>query len=100
GQQWHYYEAAGGLNLPPAWDKSTGSGVVVAVIDTGYRPHADLAPNIVAGYDMIIDTAVSNDGNGRDADASDPGDWVAAGECGFGTAAQNSSWHGTHTAGT
>src|SRR5205085_1920235 len=27
GQQWHYFEATGGLNLPPAWDKSTGSGV-------------------------------------------------------------------------
>ena len=49
---------------------------------------------------MIIDTAVSNDGNGRDADASDPGDWVAAGECGFGSPASNSSWHGTHVAGT
>jgi len=100
GSQWHYFEATGGLNAPTAWDQSTGSGVVVAVIDTGYRPHADLAANIVGGYDMIIDTAVSNDGNGRDSDASDPGDWVAANECGTGTAASNSSWHGTHTAGT
>ncbi len=98
--QWHYYEATGGLNAPAAWDASTGSGVVVAVIDTGYRPHADLAANLVGGYDMIIDTAVSNDGNGRDSDASDPGDWITAGECGNGNAAQNSSWHGTHVSGT
>lgn len=97
--QWHYFEATGGLNAPPAWDQSSGSGVVVAVIDTGYRPHADLAANIVGGYDMIIDTAVSNDGNGRDSSALDPGDWVATNECGT-NAAQNSSWHGTHVAGT
>ena len=100
GQQWHYYEATGGLNLPPAWDKSTGSGVTVAVIDTGYRPHADLAANIVAGYDFIGDIAVSNDSDGRDSNPQDPGDAVAAGECGTGSSAQSSSWHGTHVAGT
>ncbi|MGM9488585.1 S8 family peptidase [Ideonella sp. YS5] len=98
--QWHYYEATGGLNTPPAWDKSTGTGVVVSVIDTGYRPHADLAANIVGGYDFIGDTFVANDGNGRDSSALDPGDWVAANECGGTHAAQNSSWHGTHVAGT
>jgi serine protease len=98
--QWHYYESTGGLNLPGAWDTSTGSGVVVAVLDTGYRPHADLAANIVGGYDMIKDTAVSNDGDARDSDAKDPGDWTTAGECYTGSAASDSSWHGTHVAGT
>jgi serine protease len=98
--QWDLYDATGGIRAPAAWDVATGSGVVVAVIDTGIRPHADLAGQIVAGYDMIIDTAVSNDGNARDSDPSDPGDWVAAGECGAGQAAENSSWHGTHVAGT
>jgi serine protease len=102
GEQWHYFEAAGGINAPPAWDKSTGSGVVVAVIDTGYRPHVDLVANILPGYDFIGDTFVSNDGNGRDSDASDPGDWINAGECGPGDPAafEASSWHGTHVAGT
>jgi serine protease len=100
GEQWHYFEATGGLNAPTAWDSTTGGGVVVAVLDTGYRPHADLNANIVAGYDMIIDTAVSNDGNGRDNSALDPGDWTVAGECGANSAATNSTWHGTHVAGT
>jgi len=100
--QWHYYETAGGLRLPTAWDKSTGSGVVVAVIDTGYRPHADLSGQFLAGYDFISTAAIGNDGNGRDSDASDPGDAVVAGECGGGqpTRDQGSSWHGTHVAGT
>lgn len=88
--QWHYYEAVGGINLPAAWDRSLGAGVRVAVIDTGYRPHADLAASIVGGYDFIADTATANDGNGRDADARDPGDWCSS----------SSSWHGTHVAGT
>jgi serine protease len=101
-EQWHYFETAGGINAPPAWDKSTGTGVVVAVIDTGYRPHADLAANILQGYDFISDTFVANDGNGRDTDASDPGDWINAGECGPGDPAafEASSWHGTHVSGT
>jgi serine protease len=98
--QWQYYEPVAGLNLPAAWDKSTGTGIVVAVIDTGYRPHADLAAHIVPGYDFITSSVVGNDGNGRDADALDPGDGVNAGECGTGSPAQNSSWHGTHVAGT
>jgi serine protease len=99
-QQWDFYETTGGMSLPAAWDKSTGAGIRVAVIDTGYRPHADLAGQILAGYDFITDTTIANDGNGRDSDASDPGDWTAAGECGAGQPASNSSWHGTHVAGT
>ncbi len=98
--QWHYYEAAGGINLPAAWDLSTGSGVTVAVIDTGYRPHADLVANIVGGYDFISDTFVSRDGDLRDSDAQDPGDWTLANDCAAGWAPTDSSWHGTHVSGT
>lgn len=101
-EQWHYGDTTGGLRLPAAWDLATGTGVVVAVLDTGFRPHADLSGQFVGGYDFITDTKIANDGNGRDADASDPGDAVVAGECGNGRPLQNqnSSWHGTHVAGT
>ncbi|MFZ3219811.1 MAG: S8 family serine peptidase, partial [Rhodoferax sp.] len=104
GQQWHYQASAtypGGINLPTAWDTATGTGVVVAVIDTGVRSHVDLTANLLPGYDFISDNTVANDINpGRDADASDPGDWTTAGACYTGSLATNSTWHGTHVAGT
>lgn len=101
-EQWHLFESTGGLRADLAWDKSTGAGVTVAVLDTGYLPHADLAANLVMGYDFVSDAFVGNDGDGRDADARDPGDATVAGECGNGQPAQDesSSWHGTHVAGT
>ncbi|MGP4091222.1 S8 family serine peptidase, partial [Streptomyces sp. KR55] len=99
-KQWDLFEATAGMNVPAAWPTSTGSGVTVAVIDTGYVAHSDLAANIVGGYDFIADTAVSVDGDGRDSNPADPGDWYNANECGSGIPASNSSWHGTHVAGT
>jgi len=110
-QQWHYFnngtgagQYPGGINLPKAWDSNTGSnGVVVAVIDTGILPnHPDIqgSPNLIAGYDMISDAAIANDSTGRDSDPTDPGDAVAANECGYPHDAESSSWHGTHVAGT
>ncbi|HJW46373.1 MAG TPA: S8 family peptidase, partial [Lysobacter sp.] len=98
-QQWGY-SGTYGIRANQAWDVTNGSGTVVAVLDTGITNHSDLNANILPGYDFIGDTAVSNDGNGRDSDASDPGDWVTANQCGGTHAAQNSSWHGTHVAGT
>lgn len=98
--QWDLYETTGGIRAPAAWDLATGTGVVVAVIDTGIRPHADLSGQTVAGYDMINDATIANDGGARDSDPSDPGDWTAANECAAGDPASNSSWHGTHVAGT
>lgn len=98
--QWHYYEAIGGINMPAAWAQATGAGVVVAVLDTGITAHSDLDANIVAGYDFIRRLIPANDGNGRDSDPSDPGDWVAVDECGVGEAAADSTWHGTHVSGT
>jgi len=99
-EQWHYKNTVGGMRMPGAWDISTGStGVTVAVLDTGYRPHPDLVSNVVNEYDMISSASVGNDGNGRDSNAQDPGDWVTANQCGD-NPAQDSSWHGTHVAGT
>ena len=131
GSQWHYHSSvaqtpyaavAGGANLPGAWDIITGAAsTVVAVIDTGLVPHADIDSNIpdgtgrvVAGYDFISEDAAgiyytANDGNGRDSDPTDAGDWITAAEDagtdstgGFfaGCGVSNSSWHGTHVAGT
>jgi serine protease len=98
-QQWSLYDSTAGINAPNAWSLASGAGVVVAVVDTGIRPHADLVSNLLAGYDFVSTAQVSNDGDGRDADPSDPGDAVAADFCGTGSAAQNSIWHGTHVAG-
>ncbi len=102
--QWHYFapaDAVGGANLPDAWDITKGSAsITVAVIDTGYRQHADLG-TVLQGYDFIDNTQMANDGGGRDSDAQDPGDWVTTSDtwCDGGYA-DNSSWHGTHVAGT
>jgi serine protease len=100
GSQWNYFEAAAGINLPAAWDMATGSGVVVAVLDTGITPHSDLTPNIVAGYDFISDAGRARDGNGRDSNPNDEGTWTVTDECEPGSLPEVSSWHGTHVAGT
>ncbi|MET9463905.1 S8 family serine peptidase [Streptomyces sp. NPDC006544] len=99
-KQWDLFEPVAGMNVQAAWDKSTGSGVTVAVIDTGYVAHSDVAANIVAGYDFISTSSAARDGNGRDNNPADQGDWSAADECGAGSKASDSSWHGTHVAGT
>ncbi len=78
--QWHYFGAYG-IDAPAAWDITTGStDIVVAVIDTGILNHADLAGRTLPGYDFIDDILVANDGGGRDADPSDPGDWTTGRE--------------------
>ncbi|WP_349782912.1 S8 family peptidase [Xanthomonas arboricola] len=99
-EQWAFGTTNAGLNIRPAWDKATGANVVVAVIDTGITTHADLNANILPGHDFISDATTARDGNGRDSNPADEGDWYAANECGTGIPAANSSWHGTHVAGT
>lgn len=102
--QWHYMAPdstnKGGANLPNAWSVTTGNPTVtVAVVDSGIRPHVDLGA-LLPGYDFVSNSFIANDGNGRDADPADPGDYAAANECYSGSPANNSTWHGTHVAGT
>jgi serine protease len=93
--------APAAINAEAAWDITVGAADVrVAVLDTGVLfDHPDLlraadGGKLLPGYDMITDTDTSLDGNGRDSDASDPGD---AGECDGVDGA--SSWHGTQVSG-
>ncbi len=99
-QQWGYQDADAGIRANQAWDVATGSGIIVAVIDTGITSHSDLNANVVAGYDFVSNATAARDGNGRDSNPADQGDWTTAGQCYSGSAASNSSWHGTHVAGT
>lgn len=98
--QWNLKAAGGGANLPPAWDITTGKNtVVVAVIDSGVlASHPELSGRLLPGYDFISDPTRANDGGGRDADPTDPGNWVTAAEAAGNCKAAPSSWHGTRVA--
>jgi serine protease len=135
-QQWYLVTPTATLvsaiDAERAWDLSRGAASVpVAVVDTGvlFR-HPDLGTvahggKLLPGYDMIgADNAASNppytfytanDGGGRDADATDPGDWINTADLtnpatkpifGGNDAAGNplcpvspSTWHGTLVSG-
>ena len=54
------------LNLPAAWQSSTGGGVTVAVVDSGVDPsNSFLAPRLVAGHDFADGTGSTKDGLGH-----------------------------------
>ena len=97
--QWHYPA----MKLPQAWDVvdgTQGTPVTVAVVDTGIlwngdndpKTHPDFKGKVLPGFDMISDPRNSRDGDGRDTNAFDEGS--------FDLSATQSSYHGSHVAGT
>lgn len=123
GYQWHFragdgtsetiggdtssYSNRGGADIAKAWDLSDGSGVTVAVLDTGITHHPDLDTSLGDdGYDFTSTADVSGrPDDGRAPGGWDLGDWTNEepwqSEC---TDAlhppEASSWHGTHVSGT
>ena len=97
-QQWALGTGVGGIRAAQAWDITPSGSIAVAVIDTGIRSHPDLDAKLMSGYDMVRNLFISSDGNDRDPDATDPGDFDAGLDC---SSPVNfmSSWHGTHVAG-
>ncbi|QBG34278.1 S8 family peptidase [Litorilituus sediminis] len=81
-----------GINAIDAWDLSQGEQINITILDTGFTDHPDTRERTINGYDMISYTSLSNDADGRDSDARDPG-------TGIGCSNKNSGWHGTHVAG-
>jgi serine protease len=120
-QQWYLAPPSPALvsavDAEGAWDVTVGSRrIVVAVLDTGVLfDHPDLGRAqqggpLLPGYDFVgadrnsgSAFLLANDGDGRDADAADPGDWVSSSDPSqsvfSGCSVEDSSWHGTHIAG-
>lgn len=110
GRYWIRSRAAAGAGVadfPAAWTFLTSlpasslNPVVTAVLDSGVTgatttgvpaTHPDFSGRLFTGYDFVTDSVVANDGDGRDADIRDPGDWEAG--C-PGDPTVCSSWHGT-----
>jgi serine protease len=97
-RQWYMHDPRVGIDAEVAWRYTRGAGAVVAVLDTGVTPHPQLEGQLLPGFDFVSDAKAARDGDGRDADPNDEGDWHEAGECESSKAAR-SSWHGTHVAG-
>ena len=105
--QWHLWKDGSdrdfSVEAPAGWQYTGGrNDVVVAVLDTGITRHPDLDSRNINGYDFVSDRQIANDGDGRDPDPADPGDWISSSDQ-YGyfedCDRSDSSWHGTHVAG-
>jgi serine protease len=72
--QWDMSDTGFGIHVPSAWDRSTGLGTTVAVVDTGiayesyngFLPVPELAQTRFApGWDFVNNDAHPNDDNGH-----------------------------------
>jgi serine protease len=53
--QWHLFEDTAGIRMESAWDQHTGSpGVVIAVLDTGVIPHAELTVRVMLLWQVNV----------------------------------------------
>jgi serine protease len=61
--QWNFPQ----INLPSAWNTSTGSGVIAAVVDTGVNPNGgdDFGGRLIQGHNFVRNTEDSTDDNGH-----------------------------------
>lgn len=87
------------INTPSAWPLSTGTGVIVATLDSGIdMSHPDLAANLWTNYDEVCGNNVDDDANGYTDDCygwdagSGDSDPSPESDTDFGV-------HGTHVAG-
>ena len=94
-----------GAKFDQAWDWIKGSAsVVIAVLDTGVLFETpELKGRLLSGYDFISSTSIANDGDGRDSNPADPGNWITSAESQSGSfqgcSVKDSNWHGTFVSG-
>ena len=98
-KQWNLTNPTTGVQNTGNARLRRGANVKVAVLDTGYVPHPDLVTGMANGYDFVSDPLSARDGNGRDPNPLDEGDYTPSNLCKDQANAHTSTWHGTHVAG-
>ena len=98
-KQWNLTNPTTGVQNTGNARLRRGANVKVAVLDTGYVPHPDLVTGMANGYDFISDPLSARDGDGRDPDPKDEGDYAPYNLCKDQANAHTSTWHGTSVAG-